>query len=213
VASQNVLGILNEYGSTKGCNNIEWHTEVGKLSRSIRLFVRPYSSLSLQPSHRVSSLDKRAAWWYFVELVPSLCLEFRLRDRVYANLPVKSSNQSRKQSRARKVNPITIPLPQESDLSPSHLPNLLPLTPILNTSGHARHAILKPVGQALQAVAYSFGACGVVDGLSDATTSYTDYATSCARDAADCCSELGGMSIIGSCFFGALCYMAYGPGD
>jgi hypothetical protein len=121
----------------------------------------------------------------------SLCFECRLRDRVYVHLPVKWSNQSRKQSRARKVNPIAISLPRESDLPPSHLPNLLPLTPILNTSGHTRHAILKPVGQALQAVTYSFGARGVVDGLPDATTSCADYATSCARDAADCCSELG----------------------
>lgn len=99
------------------------------------------------------------------------------------------------------MNPITIPLPQESDLPSSHLPNLLPLTPILNTSGYTRHAILKPVGQALQAITYSFGAGGVVDGLPDATTSCADYATSCARDAADCCSELGLKSTTDLCFF------------
>ena len=71
-------------------------------------------------------------------------------------------------------------LPASVSHHPSHLPNLLPLAPVLNSSGYARHAILKSIGQALQAVAYSFGACRVVDGLPNATPSCADYAAYCA---------------------------------
>jgi hypothetical protein len=72
------------------------------------------------------------------------------------------------------------------------LPNLLSLAAILDTSRHVGDTVLNSVRQALQTVADSLGASGVVDGLAE-TTSSSAYETTCgAREAADCCAELGG---------------------
>ena len=84
---------------------------------------------------------------------------------------------------------------------------------MLDASSYTCHAVLKTIGQALQAIAYSFGACGVVDRLPNTTTGCTDDPANSARETADCSSELGGMSVFGIYFFWCLCYLAYSPRD
>jgi hypothetical protein len=72
------------------------------------------------------------------------------------------------------------------------LPNLLSLAAIFDTSRYIGNAIFDSVRQALQTVADSFGAGGIVDGLAETTSSGANETTCCAREAADCCAELEG---------------------
>jgi hypothetical protein len=50
--------------------------------------------------------------------------------------------------------------------------------------------VFDPVGQALKTVADSFGASGVVDGLTKAAARSAYEAARSTRDAAYCCAEL-----------------------
>lgn len=72
----------------------------------------------------------------------------------------------------------------------SHLPNLLPLTPLLDTVGHAVDAVLQAIRQAHDAVAYRLRAGAVVDGMAYASPGCSYYASCGARDTADYSADL-----------------------
>jgi len=72
------------------------------------------------------------------------------------------------------------------------LPDLLSLASILDASRQVCNTVFDSVCQALEAVADSLGASGVVDGLTESAARGAYEATSGTRDAAHCSAELGG---------------------
>ena len=75
--------------------------------------------------------------------------------------------------------------------SPSRIPSrLLPLPSVLSTLASRVTCILDSTSQALQSVANSLGAGGVVDRVSDSAACGSDDSTSSLCDAADCVAEL-----------------------
>lgn len=78
-----------------------------------------------------------------------------------------------------------------SSAAKGFLPALLSLPSVLSTLARRVTGVLNATGDALQTVADSLGASGVVDGVADAATSSADETTGSLSDAAYGIAELG----------------------